>query len=75
MITDVKVGDRVWLVWSWRIYEAEVVSVGFSETQINVRIYDYTYDNVYLDHCFPSLESLLQHLKETAIYYKETNEA
>ena len=70
MVNDLKVGDRVWVIDHCRAWEVEIAGVGFSETQVNVR-HGYSYHNEYMDECFPSLDSLLNYLRDTAIYYRE----
>lgn len=76
MTTDIKVGDKVWfletniLADTTKAVQGMITCLIDEERRLEVRTNSYT-DILDASDCFPFLESLLAHLKKTAVYYNE----
>ena len=75
MIDNVKVGDKVWLLYIGKLWETEVLCVSGGSISV-IDMYGESGDDLIFtrDWLFPSLEPLLQHLKDNAVYLKEPND-
>lgn len=81
MITNPKVGQRV---WAMHLNTPHELTVDYVATDNNIRFmgdgvwrgttetfvfFGSIQKKMYLSSCFPSLKSLLEHLEQTAVYY------
>lgn len=69
MTENVKIGDKVWVMVLNVPTQKEVTRI--YKFYGGLYLYFKGTDNQKVDFCFSTLESLLQHLKDTAIYCQE----